>query len=231
MAFVSAIYWASAEVLIVAARLGSDRDLPPPEELRRTILAALHHMVSQCRAAGIPDSETAEARYAIVAFIDERILKSNWPGRAEWMNNPLQLQLYREYTAGENFFARMRALLHKPEGSMALEIHYLCLALGFTGAASNTGLVQNAQSYLEAAGARLPRANPATPISPHAVPTDHHSFTAPRRPLVLALSLSCAFVVLLGLGLLAWSLDTAVARTGRDLAGVQAARSVGGTPR
>jgi type IV/VI secretion system ImpK/VasF family protein len=223
---VSAIYWASAEVLIAAARLGSDRDLPPPDELRRMILAALHQMVSQCRAAGIPDSETAEARYAIVAFIDERILKSNWPGRAEWMNNPLQLQLYREYTAGENFFARMRALMHRPEGSMALEIHYLCLALGFTGAASSGGLVQNAQSYLEAAGARMPRGNLSAPISPHAIPTDQYAFTTPRRPLVLSLSLSCAFVVLMGLGLLAWSLDTTLARTDRDLAAVQAARSV-----
>ncbi|HXN30646.1 MAG TPA: DotU family type IV/VI secretion system protein [Polyangiaceae bacterium] len=221
----SAIYWASAEVLIAASLLGSDRALPPPEELRGTMLAALHQMVLRCRAAGIPDGETAEARYAIVAFIDERILKSNWPGRAEWMNSPLQLQLYREYTAGENFFARMRALLHRPQGSMALEIHYLCLALGFTGAASGGGQVQNAQSYLEAVGARLAGANPAAPISPHALTTDHGARTTSRRPLVLVLSLSCACVVLMGLGLLAWSLDTTMAKTSRDLTAVEAARS------
>jgi type VI secretion system protein ImpK len=97
---VNAIYWASAEALIAAAQLGSERELASPDQLRAKMLGMLQQMVSRCRAAGVPDADTAEARYALVAFIDERILKSSWPGRAEWMNNPLQLQLYREYAAG-----------------------------------------------------------------------------------------------------------------------------------
>ncbi len=222
----SELYWASAEVLVTAARLASDRDLPAPDELSTRILAALQRMVQGCRAAGVPDAETAEARYAIVAFIDERILESNWPGRAEWMRNPLQLRLYREFTAGENFFARARALLNRPQTAMALEVYYLCLALGFTGAAaSGSSGAQNAQSYRDAIRARLPRADPRAPIGPHALPADLHSFAAPRRPLGLALSLACAFVVALGLGLLGWSLDSALERTDRDLASVQVAPS------
>ena len=221
----NAIYWASAEVLIAAAQLGAERDLPPPDQLRSELLGMLQQMVSRCRAAGVPDADTAEARYAIVAFIDERILKSNWPGRAEWMNSPLQLQLYREYTAGENFFARMRVLLQHPQAIAALEIYYLCLALGFTGAAA---AADNAQSYLEAARARLGAAGAGAPISLRAIPADHYNQTTPRRPIVLALALSCGLVALLGLGLLWWSTSTTLQRTERAL-GAEAARAKAAT--
>ena len=74
-----------------------------------------------------------------MAFIDERILKSNWLGRAEWMKNPLQLELFGEYTAGENFFTRMRALLNRREWSASLEVYYLCLGLGFHGGDARRG--------------------------------------------------------------------------------------------
>jgi type VI secretion system protein ImpK len=210
---VDTIYWASAEVLIAATRIGSGQDLPPPDQLRQEILGLLHQMVSRCRETGVPDADTAEARYAIVAFIDERILKSNWAGRAEWMSNPLQLQLYREYAAGENFFVRLAALLKSDRPSPAIEVYYLCISLGFAGA---TG--QQAQSLGEAARARLSRASAGVSLSPHALPSDHYTVTKPRRPLLLALGLSCVFVVGVGLLLLRWSLDTSVQKTEQNLA-------------
>jgi type VI secretion system protein ImpK len=213
-----AIYWASAEVLIAATRLGADREMPSHETLRQELLRMLQQMVTRCRQAGIPDKEIAEARYAVVAFIDERVLRSNWPGRVEWMNQPLQLQLYNEFAAGENFFVRMRALIQAGE-SRALEIYYLCLALGFVGAA---GAAQRAQSMIEGARGRLVALPPGAPLSPHAVPADHYSATMPRRPLVLSLVLSCVLVVGLGVGLLRWSLSSRLERTERDLAAAQA---------
>jgi type VI secretion system protein ImpK len=221
------MYWATAEALIFAAQVGAARDLPPPDRLREEILGLLHRMVAQCRQAGIADAITAEARYAVVAFIDERLLRSQWPGREQWMSNPLQLQLFGEWAAGENFFARMRAILHRGEAASALEVYYLCLALGFTGALPASG-AQNLQSYLDAARARLPRANPAAPISPRAVPSDHPTSTRPRRPLILSLALGCAMVVLLGLGVLGWSLDATLDRAQRALVDAGAARGAAG---
>jgi type IV/VI secretion system ImpK/VasF family protein len=221
---VDEMYHASVEALIAAAQIGVVRDLLPPDRLREEILALLQRMVARSRQAGISDPEIAEARYALVAFIDERILKSAWQGRDQWMSNPLQLQLYAEWTAGENFFARMRALLQRGDVSRALEIYYLCLALGFTGALATSGATQNAQSYFEAARARLPQANLAAPISPHAISNDHHTSTAPRPPLVLALALGCAFVLILGLGLFSWSLGRTLEGAERELT------SVGGAP-
>jgi type VI secretion system protein ImpK len=213
---VDAMYLASAEVLIAATQLGSGVELPPPERLREDLLKLLRQMVAKCRAAGIADGETAEARYALVAFLDERILRSNWVGRAEWMNNPLQLQLYREYAAGENFFARMRAIQQRDRHAPALEVYHLCLALGFTGA-MQAEAQHNAQSHLEATRDCVPRLPPNAPLSAHGVPPDHYAAAKPRRPLVLFLSIGCFVVVALGVGLLSWSLSDAIDGARRGL--------------
>src|SRR5437016_3480147 len=108
-----AMYLATAEVLSAAAQLGQGRAFSTADVVRQQMIDLLRDLVVRCRNAGIPDGETAEARYAVVAFVDDRILKSNWPGRADWQAHPLQLQFFREYTAGENFFARMRALVQR----------------------------------------------------------------------------------------------------------------------
>jgi type VI secretion system protein ImpK len=217
-----AIYRACAETLLAAARLGEDRNLPAAEVLRQDLLGALRDMVSRCRAAGIADADTAEARYAIVAFMDERVLKSDWLGRAEWMSNPLQLQLYREYTAGENFFARMRALLNRGASSPALEIYYLCLALGFTGAMPGAAGGQAARSYLDAAREPLTRAHRSTSMSPHAIPVDPYPSHPQGRSLWWPLVLACVAVSFIGLCSLSWSLSRSVDRVVHSAAAVDA---------
>ena len=125
-----AMYRASVEALAAAAQIGDGPIPPSADALRQSMMALLADFVARCRNARIPDDEIAEARYAIVAFIDDRVLRSNWAGRTEWMSNPLQLQFFREYTAGENF-ARMRALGQRGAPFWALEVYYTCIALGF----------------------------------------------------------------------------------------------------
>jgi len=223
---VDAMYRASAEMLIAAARLGAEGNLPPPEALRQQLLGGLRDMVARCRAAGIADADTAEARYAIVAFIDERVLQSNWPGRTEWMSNPLQLQLYREYAAGENFFARMRALLNRGAPSPALEVYYLCLALGFTGAMPGAAGAQAARSYLEAAREILTRSARGAPMSPRVLPPDPSPSPPRRRALALPLVLASAAIALVGVLTLNWSLDRSIARVERDVASAGRSRDV-----
>jgi type VI secretion system protein ImpK len=212
------MYRASADVLLAAAKLGEPGALPGAEPLRQEMLGMLRDLVASCRAAGIPDVETVEARYAIVAFIDDRVLHSNWSGRAEWMKNPLQLQLYREYAAGENFFARMRVLLHRNAPSPALEVYYLCLALGFTGALPGAGGAQTGRSYLEAARDQLTRAGRGLPIAPNGVPVDRHGSRSRVHALGIPLVLACLVVAVAGVLSLDWALDKTVERVRRDVA-------------
>jgi type VI secretion system protein ImpK len=212
-----AMYRACADVLAAAAQIGNGWGAPPATALRNDMVAHLRQFVSRCRDAGIPDAETAEARYAIVAFIDDRVLKeSAWAGRAEWMNNPLQLQFYREYAAGENFFGRMRALAQRGPPFLALEAYYLCIALGFIGAVGSTGATFAPRGYVESARAQL-LAGGAGRIAPNAIPVERHR---PRRrpfPVAVTVALACAVVCVLGLVGLEVSLGSVIDRAARDL--------------
>lgn len=206
-----AIYWPCADALMLAAQLASAPHLPPPADLRQRVTDVLDRMVGAARAAGVPDADVAEARYALVAFIDEQILKSSWPGRAEWMNQPLQLIFYRTTTAGESFFARMRALLNQGGRPVALQIYYLCLALGFRGAYGDRGDPGALASFSEAAQQELAKQLPSmSKISPHAQPPDRAAAEKKSRGPLLAVLLGCAFVTLVSLGALSWSLHSSV---------------------
>jgi type VI secretion system protein ImpK len=191
------IYWSSAEVLVLASELPSAH-LPSPAELRQRLLGVLERMVASGRAAGVAEADLAEARYAIVAFIDEQILKSSWAGRTEWMSQPLQLLLYRENTAGENFFVRMRALLQDGRRPAALEAYYLCLSLGFRGAYERAGDIGPIATFLESAreqlGKRLPAASTLSPSArlPDRAPAEKFS----KSPLLLLLAGSVAVTVI-----------------------------------
>jgi type VI secretion system protein ImpK len=215
-----AMYRACVDALSAAAQIGSGWAAPPAATLREEMIALLRQFVSRCREAGIPDGETAEARYALVAFIDDRVLKeSTWSGRAEWMNNPLQLQFFREYTAGENFLGRMRALSHRGGPTWALEAYYLCVALGFVGAVSGAGgAAPTARAYAESVRAQLSSTmGHAGRIAPNAIPAERHR---PRRgpfPLAVISALACGLVCLLILIGLQFSLVTVIDRSVRDL--------------
>lgn len=127
------MFWACAEPLSLAAELASSQNLPTPDELQRRISGLFEGMRQKARAAQIPDEDIEDAKYAIVAFMDEQVFHSPWPGRQMWISRPLQLVYFNENTAGEGFFTRLQALQAEPRRAHVLEIYYLCLALGFQG--------------------------------------------------------------------------------------------------
>ena len=85
------------------------------------------------RQKASPDDVDA-AKYAFCAAVDEIILRSGFTIREAWERRPLQLQLFGDQLAGENFFERLEQL--RAQGSVrlgALEVFHMCLLLGFQG--------------------------------------------------------------------------------------------------
>ena len=75
-----------------------------------------------------------DSRYALAAFVDEAVLRSQWEGKEQWADNPLQLQFFETYLAGEGFFEKLEALRTRGESAVeVIKIYYLCLVLGFEG--------------------------------------------------------------------------------------------------
>jgi len=110
-------------------------------ELRDRLRRYLDAMDQHGLRCGYPQGDLTEAKFPLVAFIDEVILGSDWEYRERWRDRPLQLDLFGERTAGQRFFTRLEEL--RREGSArreVLEVYHLCLTLGFAGSYRITGL-------------------------------------------------------------------------------------------
>ncbi|OON62787.1 type VI secretion system protein ImpK [Massilia sp. KIM] len=86
------------------------------------------------RKQGASTDDIDASKYAFCAAVDEIILRSGFTIRDSWARNPLQLTLFGEQLAGENFFNRLEALRVRGSSHLeALEVFHMCLLLGFQG--------------------------------------------------------------------------------------------------
>jgi type VI secretion system protein ImpK len=118
--------------LILKLRAGTK--FGDPDTLRRRTKNLLDEAEREALQTGVSPDEIRNAKFALVAFIDETILSSDWSQKKDWASAPLQLELYDQYDAGEVFFDRLESLREDPASNAAvLEVYYLCMTLGFKG--------------------------------------------------------------------------------------------------
>ena len=87
--------------------------------------------LEKARSGGIADDRWQEGFFPVCAWIDERLLCSAWPDRAQWSAAQLQKQYFNTTAAGEMFYDRLEAL-DADDGALR-EVYAFCLALGFKG--------------------------------------------------------------------------------------------------
>jgi len=127
------MYWVCSDVLSLILQLRNSQDLPAPDILQRRVLGLFDTMMANGVEARIAEQDMLDVKYALAAFADEVIYHSNWPGRTQWLNNPLQLQFFQENTAGDGFFERLDRLHAQRGRDHITQVYFLCLALGFQG--------------------------------------------------------------------------------------------------
>lgn len=104
------------------------------DQLRASLRGYLQKMEQDGLAAGLSKDDVAKAIHALVAFIDETILKSSWEHCERWRVRPLQLELNGTRLAGSEFFEYLKQTRRGgPAKRDLLEIYHLCLTLGFEG--------------------------------------------------------------------------------------------------
>ncbi|MBX3231380.1 MAG: type IVB secretion system protein IcmH/DotU [Labilithrix sp.] len=179
------MYWACGEVLSASAQFAEAPNLPSPDIMKRRIATLLEDMERKATELGIQKRDLDDAKYAIVAFIDEQLFRARWAGRQEWMLEPLQLLYFNENTAGEGFFERLDALERDPARVHVLEVYYLCLALGFQGKYAVRG-GDGLGAVTDRIVGILARATPrGDTLSPHDAPADTRGMRARRETPVL----------------------------------------------
>jgi type VI secretion system protein ImpK len=104
---------------------------PDAAGFKSRTMQALDAISAHPGAQGVDPDELESARFALVAWADEVVLRSSWAGRDQWAHDLLQLKLFNTNRAGDEFFERLEAL--RPEQNDAREIYFLCLAMGFEG--------------------------------------------------------------------------------------------------
>lgn len=72
------------------------------------------------------------SKYALVSWIDEMLVETNWASRDWWSNNVLEMDLFRTRMCSEQFFINSKEASTLARRD-ALEVYYVCVVLGFRG--------------------------------------------------------------------------------------------------
>jgi type VI secretion system protein ImpK len=123
-----------APAFILGVRLRWHDTQGDSRELERRADEILDRIEERLRASGLSHSDIADVVFALVAFVDESVVCSDWEYKADWLVNPLQFRRFGREDAGEEFFARLTTIRgERAVRADVLPIYYLCLALGFKG--------------------------------------------------------------------------------------------------
>jgi type VI secretion system protein ImpK len=122
------------DLFLIVIRMREAEDLGDPASLRKLIGYFLGLFEKNCKALKIPDDAINDTKYALVALIDETVLSTASACRDYWFSRPLQLDLFGDNIAGEEFYNKLQKMIVSIETKKdVLEIYYLCLSLGFEG--------------------------------------------------------------------------------------------------
>ncbi len=149
------------EVFTAIVRLRSNRqELSDAESFRFHMREAIKAGIQEARTqGGYSGDDIKMATLALVGFLDESVLKTQNPIFANWPRKPLQEELFGIHMAGEIFFQNLEKLAGRPDSADLadlLEVHYLCLLLGFGGKYSIGGRGE-LQAITTATGDRIRR--------------------------------------------------------------------------
>lgn len=191
------MYWVCSDVLSLILQLRNSRDLPAPDILQRRVLGLFETMMQSGREQRIPEQDLTDAKFALAAFADEVIYHSTWPGKTQWLNNPLQLQFFGINTAGDGFFINLDNLHGQRGRNHVAQIYFLCLSLGFQGKyrlRNQEGLAQ----VVEGLGNYVAVSEGGIDVlAPHAERKDGGGSVVRRELPLVAIALGCFAVALL----------------------------------
>jgi len=125
------------EIFTVTARLRTRKfAVTDSASFRTQVRKALQLAESTAQSLHYEQDDVRFGSYAVIALLDETIYNSSSPAFRDWAQKPLMLDLYSTLNAGEGFFENLSAILKRRETRPTidlLEVHLLCLMLGFRG--------------------------------------------------------------------------------------------------
>jgi type VI secretion system protein ImpK len=134
---VNSLAFSFQEVLTAILRVRFQRQqVQDSESFRAQMRRSLQAAMQEAKSLGYTSETVQMGVFAAVAYLDESVLNLQSPVFGDWARRPLQEELFGGHLAGETFFQNLRSLLTKPDSAEvadALELHCLCLQMGYRG--------------------------------------------------------------------------------------------------
>lgn len=166
------------------------------------IVAAVEQAAARSREQGYAPERIEQAKFAIVAWLDETVMTRDWPGAIAWRLAPLQKKYFSTTRSGVEFFQRLEAL--DAADAEVREVYGLALAAGFQGhygGANPQALAEYRRGALEdiLAAAQVAPLEAGQPLFPLAQPAPQAAGGYRRRvqPVLTTLALIIAPILLL----------------------------------
>lgn len=181
------------------------KDAGPAEAVRIKVMGLFKDFEEGGRVAGYKPQSVQDAKYAITAYVDEMVLGSSWPMKDAWSGNPLQLEFFNDFAAGEEFYKKLQAIRGGSENDKAdvLEVYFLALAHGFKGMYIDLRGMEERKTLTDQLGneIRTLRGFQPGPLSPKAKPPDELPKLARTAPGWLVPAICFLLMIFLALGL------------------------------
>jgi type VI secretion system protein ImpK len=182
------------------------------QDFRTSIRAALKAAMEQAKLLGYSSEINQLSFFAVVALLDESVLKLQNPSFADWAQRPLQEEMFGHNRAGEVFFEHLRTLLARQdsqENADCLEVYCLCMLLGFkgqyalshAGAWSGSGAHSNSeiQTLVRQAREKIDRIRGQLAFLPDGTPLQEAKLKPPIDPWSRGLGIAALVLLLLAL--------------------------------
>jgi len=101
------------------------------DDFRRRVEKLLGDSRVAAERAGYSAEDYQSALFAVVAYVDEAVMTSQWPDAANWRKALLQQAHFGTTKAGVEFFERVDRL--SAQNKAVREVYYFCMMLGFKG--------------------------------------------------------------------------------------------------
>lgn len=125
--FVDMILYAREIVRTVAAGSVSHDDV------RKRFLQLFDESHQNAIANDYSEHDYTNAKYAVVAYVDELMQCLVWDGSAQWKKEPLQRTFFDTTNLGDKFYEILNTLNKFGPDREVREVYSLCLGLGFKG--------------------------------------------------------------------------------------------------
>ena len=101
------------------------------EVFRDSVMGSVDECTLFLSQDGVKKEDFTEAQFAVLCWIDDRVMQSTWAGKRQWQRESLQRLYFKTSQGGAEFFSRLSEI--DPFRSEVLEVYCLCLFAGFRG--------------------------------------------------------------------------------------------------